>query len=304
MTIARIPWWQRDLPPIDAAASSSMDAALSAAGLDFSVEMRQIAHSAPYGNWCREDKWRAVVRNDTDAALGIVGGRYRPIQHRDALAFVTEICESFDASIDRVWSLGGGARIRVCTRYKRDVDIAGIDQVRPWLLFTASHDGREAVTMQVIPIQMACTNQIPMLRRLGGVHRIVHSPKAQSKLRTAAEAILSADRSMDALGVELERLLQAKIGAEASQALVENAVAASHGSPKAKEDDANSVVSLMKDPLTLPEGAEGTRFAVLHAVTEHYCHVRRYRTRAAQERELTQGRASAICRRTMEMLKA
>ncbi len=300
-------WWQRGLPPVGEKAESSMDKALAAAGLDFNVEMRPVAHSWDKDKWCKSEKVCAVVRDDTETILGMVTGRYHPIQHRDALSFVTEICENFDAAIDRVWSRRGrwgadGSRIIVATSYKRDVDIAGIETVRPWLLFTAGHDGMAGITMQVIPVQMHCLNQLPMLKGRGGVHRVVHSPRANDRFRTVTELILAADRSMDALGLELERLVSQPMSAKESSRVVEQAIAGANGSPKAKEDDALQIVRLMENPMTLPKGAEGTRFAVLHAVTEHYSHIREYRTREAHEREMTNGRAGAICRRTMELL--
>ena len=298
----RTPWWERELPTLKKAATSSVERALKESGLGFDVEMRPIAHFTADGSWEESKKYRAVVRDDTDTPLGVVGMRYHPINHRDALAFVTEICEEYDADIDRCWSLQGGARVRVCVQYKREVDIAGIDAVRPFLLFTAGHDGLESVAMQVIPMQLACTNQIPGLRKLGGKHTIVHSARAQDRLRTATEAIVAADRNMDVLALELEKMVSKKCPAPNAQRIVQQAIGETRGSDKAKEEDAASIIGLMKEPLTLPKGAEGTRFAVLHAVTEHYGHIRTYRTRAAQEREMTIGRSAAVCRRAMELL--
>ena len=306
MTITRAHWWQRDLPPIEPEASGSIDLALASAELDFDVEMRDVFVSDDrHGHahiWA--ERHMGIVRSDTNAILGIVSDRYKLVQHRDALAFVTEICENFDARIDRIWSLSGGAKIRAMIRYKRDVDIAGIDEIRPWLLFTTSHDGTESVAMTVVPTQISCLNQIPMLRRHHGAHRVVHSGHTTERLRSAAEAIVAADRSVDLFSMELEHLLSTPIAGAVADETVERAVCGIRGSGKARDDDVASIRSLMTDRPTLPKGAEDSKFAVLHAVTEHYSHIREYRTRAAHERDMTSARASQVCRRAFELLTA
>ena len=304
MTTTRTHWWQRDMAPIEPEASGSIDKALASAGLDFDVGMRDVYASNDRQGWTWAENHQAIVRNDTEAILGIVSDRYAPVQHREALSFVTEICENFDAEIDRIWSLKGGAKIRAMVSYKRDVDIAGIDTIRPWLLFTTSHDGTESVAMTVVPTQISCLNQIPMLRRHHGAHRIVHSGRTNERLRSATEAIVAADRSLDLLSMELEYLLGEQIDGFSAGDMIEQAVCGFRGSAKAREDDMASIRSLMDTRPTLPKSAEDSKFAVLHAVTEHYSHIREYRSRAAHERDMTNARASQVCRRTFELLTA
>ena len=64
---------------LDAPATS---AEALAAGLDFTVELSPLhtADGTPV-----PDRW-AAVRSDTGGVLGVVGGRYRPIQNRDCFA--------------------------------------------------------------------------------------------------------------------------------------------------------------------------------------------------------------------------
>lgn len=306
---ARELWWHRfdrgghKVP--DAGAKLGIDEALSLAGLDFEVELRKIASPNRKGNWIVDQARRGVVRCDSDRLLGVVGKRYRPVQHREALSFIDEITTGFDARVDCVWGSSDGARIRAAVKYKHDVDIAGADQARPYLLFSTSHDGRGSVKMDVQAVQLSCLNQLPgLVRRADWRWTVHHSTSAKEKLRAAAEAVAQADSHMEALAAELAALASEPIADREAEAVVGRCVRRAVKSESVQERDQAGVMRLLRESPTMPERFRGSRMGVLHAATEYYDFVRPYRTAEAAERSHGTGVAARVRRLALAELQA
>ncbi len=279
--------------------------AIDAAGLGFDVELRKIASPNHKGNWVVDQSRRGVVRTDNDALLGVVGMRYRPVQHREALAFVDEITAGYDADVDCVWGSDDGAKIKAAVRYKHDADIAGTDSLRPYLLFSTSHDGKGSVKMAVQAVQMSCLNQLPgLVNRASWGWTVPHSSTAEQKLRAAAAAIEAADRAAEDLAAELSALAGETLAPDAADLIAERIVSRTVKSESAQRRDIAGISGALRESPTMPERFRGTRMGLLHAVTEYYDHARPYRTAAAAERSHAHGVAAKARRLALAELQA
>ena len=296
-------WWHRHSGPV-LGESPSLVEALEYEGLDFNAEVRPLASQDADGGWTEDSRRFGVVRDDTDELIGVVKQRYCPVQYRDALAFVDDITLGYDAAIDKLWGSPDGARMRLAVQYKHDVDIAGIDTARPYLFFSAGHDGLTSVRMQVSAVQASCLNQLPDIFAQGQGIAVVHSSKSMDRLRVAADVISQADEYMQRLSAEFSALAMEQLSDQRCERIVAQCVHRHVKSAKGREDDVAGILQLASDSPTMPAGFAGTKMGLVHAATEYYDHFRPYRNAAVLRRENLYGRAAQMRKSVFEAVRA
>lgn len=99
----------------------------------------------------------ATYRTDIGQPLGIVKGRYTPVQNVDAFNF-------FDNAIGKdkaIWytagSLGYGERVFVAAKLPDTILVDG-DPVDNYLVIMNSHDGSTGLKIMLTPVRIFCTN--------------------------------------------------------------------------------------------------------------------------------------------------
>ena len=282
----------------------SPDEALADSGLDFEAVLRKTGHVNGKGNWKVDPLHMHCVREDNDVALGVVGTRWRPVQHRDALEVVRSIDEQIDVSVDSVWSAHDGRKAHMVLKWGGAEEWAG-EGVQPYLIWSNSHDGKSSVKLLATAVQLSCTNQLPSLSReaagRGLSASVVHSPSSTKKLEVAAKTIMQVAGWIDAerdraraiaevslTDAEVERFFAGVTKADNRHWLADEAIA--------------SMMTLWSDSETAQ--APKTAWKALHAVTEHYDHVAEYRTPVSRERNLSIGPPARCKRRAAEMALA
>ena len=139
--------------------------AFAMAGADFTVEKRPIAFDRNagtpadfYPNWCGIRSHQAVVRTDTNQALGVVSRTYTPIQNSELLNLFNFLRE--DATINNILVLDGGARIFVTASIDMEAEIRSGDKVRRYLHCYTGHDGGTAMRVFFSDMRVWCCNQL------------------------------------------------------------------------------------------------------------------------------------------------
>ena len=105
----------------------------------------------------------------------------------------------------------GGRKVWLLARLPREFIIAG-ERISPYLVFSNTHDGSGAVRVAVTPIRVCCNNTLNLA--LGTAARsfsMVHTGDIQGKVQEAKETLFMADRYMESLGREFERLRKQRI---------------------------------------------------------------------------------------------
>lgn len=106
----------------------------------------------------------ATFRSDNYKILGVVGNRYEPVQNREAMDFIYQVCKSQmvinpnDVIIQTAGVLGEGERIFV-TAELPTYQIAK-DEMRKYILFTTSHDGSGSIQACFTDIRVVCNNTL------------------------------------------------------------------------------------------------------------------------------------------------
>lgn len=173
-SVREVPWHGEgvilDSPP------RSIDEAIEAAGLDWEVVQRPV-----YAMVSEEGDEELVVepiedyfvnvRTDTNAPLGIVTGRYTPVQNKEAFSFLANVFGS-DLHFETAGALMGGRRVWVMMKLPDWVEVGG-DPIGQYAFISNSHDGKSSVLASMTPIRIVCQNT------LGAAVRIAKGRNAQ-----------------------------------------------------------------------------------------------------------------------------
>jgi phage/plasmid-like protein (TIGR03299 family) len=142
------------------------DGALRMGGLDWDVTLRPVFFGAfdesNMGTGRVPNKF-ATVRGDTEAALGIVGRRYVPVQNATAFRFLTELVTDGAATFETAGALDNGRRVFLSMLLPDDVilDEAGAaDLVKVYILAVNSHDGTSPLSVVITPVRAVCANTV------------------------------------------------------------------------------------------------------------------------------------------------
>lgn len=157
--------------------------------------------------------YKANVRSTDNACLGIVTDRYQIVQNTEAFEFTDAIVgetENGVVTYETAGSLCGGRKIWLLA--KMPVQKVLDDDVEPYMFFSNSHDGSGAIKIGMTPIRIVCNNTLNMA--LAGAKRswsTKHVGDMQSKLEEAKLCLSMADKYMQNLDIEAERLANAKL---------------------------------------------------------------------------------------------
>ena len=138
--------------------------------------------------------YRANIREDTGALLGIVSEDYKVVQNRDAFAFLDQLIGS-ELHFETAGSLHGGRRVWVLARLPEWVEVGG-DQTATYVYVANSHDGTLAVTASVTSVRIVCANTLGWALRKSDrgeaaqrTYRFRHSGDLQLKFAEARQVM-------------------------------------------------------------------------------------------------------------------
>ena len=189
-------------------APTSKDA-LRYAGLDWEVLQTPVYME----NGIEIPNYKANVRSTDNACLGIVTNRYQIVQNTEAFEFTDAIVgetENGVVTYETAGSLCGGRKIWLLA--KMPVQKVLDDDVEPYMFFSNSHDGSGAIKVGMTPIRIVCNNTLNMA--LAGAKRswsTKHVGDMQSKLEEAKLCLQMADKYMQNLDIEADRLANATL---------------------------------------------------------------------------------------------
>lgn len=117
--------------------------------------------------------------------LGIVGGRYTPLQNDEAFSFFNPLVEQKIFSIDAAGSLFGGKRVWILAKFNEEFSLGLEDKVNRYVLLSNSHDGLSAVVAKTGAERVVCYNTLSMNLADGNADRFNIRHTKTVKDRTA-----------------------------------------------------------------------------------------------------------------------
>lgn len=128
---------------------------IKAAGLDWTVSPRDVflaGHDKPVS------AFRALVRDDDEAVLDMVGADWEPIQNWQAFKFFEKWCQTGKLRLETAGALRGGRDVWVLAKAMDGFSLAGGDEVESYVLFDNPHQRGRAALIIPTPIRVVCAN--------------------------------------------------------------------------------------------------------------------------------------------------
>lgn len=148
--------------------------------------------------------------NNTIESLGIVGGRYNPVQNEAAFA-VAPFLEELGAVVETAGAIREGRQVFLSMSlgngFVIDPDGAG-DRVQGYLLLRTSHDGSIAVEAASTYVRVECANTFDLTlgRNAERAYKVRHTATAGDRLAQAQAILLRANGYGQALGELADKL--------------------------------------------------------------------------------------------------
>jgi phage/plasmid-like protein (TIGR03299 family) len=159
----------------------------------------------------------AVVRQDNNNILGVVGQSYTPLQNNKAFEFFDPFIKSGEAMYETAGSLKEGKRIWVLAKMNKDpMVIKGNDIVEKYILLSNSHDGTMAVRAGFTPIRVVCNNTLSMAHSKGtsDLIRIRHGQNVETNVEKVREIMNLANQQFEATAEQYRFLASKQVNSE------------------------------------------------------------------------------------------
>ena len=296
MSVRQVPWHR--LGVVLDERPRTLAAALEASGLTWTVTKEPLygASGQPVPGH------HATVRQDTDQVLGVVSDDYVVVQNEQCFAFLANLLGS-ELVFETAGSLWGGRQVFITAKLPDHITLGG-DEVRPYLVLSASYTGTGAIRAMSTPVRAVCANTVrAALERARAVYRVRHVGDPTSQLHEARAVLgMTVDyyHQFAAFG---DPLALAPMDERAQRSVLARLYpddAALGGRARANRRHAReSVMAIFRHGDTLGN-APGSKWCAWNAIVEFHDHHGRRRTpegawtRAVEDPSGLKGRALAL----------
>ena len=204
MFYVRVPPWHRLGVCVEEALTSKD--ALEKSGLDWTVTQRPIMTST----YDPIPGYKANIRETDNRILGVVTDRYKIVQNHQAFAFVDGLLGE-GVRFETAGSLSEGRKVWMLAKLPNRYTLNG-EEIEPYLVFSNSHDGNGSIKVAMTPVRVVCQNTLNLA--IGNAKRIwstVHVGNLSAKMDEAHNTLLLAEKYMENLGEEFNRLSQVQL---------------------------------------------------------------------------------------------
>ena len=220
--------------------------AIELGGLNYTVEKRPLYAPGWAGTMVEAEGHYGNVRTDTNDILGIVKGRYRIVQNKDAFGFFDTIIDKGEAIFETAGALGKGERIFVTAKLPEDMLVRG-ERVEKYIMLTNSHDGTSTIIAGFTPIRVVCNNTLTAaLKKLDNKVSISHTASAESRLKEASRVMGIASKYMDEVNMTFESMTTRKLSDLEMKYFIEDYIHALEDAYPSKQ-----IYSNLSDTLTI-----------------------------------------------------
>lgn len=243
--------------------------AIVAAGLDWTVELREVYTLGANDRKVLVPGHFSVCRNTDDRVLGLVKSRYTPFQNAEAFEFADSLVDSDEAKYDTAGSLRGGRVVFLSMEVPGHILVGGEDKHDMYIMLRTSHDGTTAIGVYVVIIRPVCMNTVT-LGISTAKHRwsMPHVSTIHGKVQEARETLQLSFEYRDAFAKAAEQLMLTKITDDQAVGILTEVLPAR---PKTDE----KIDEIMECLRTSERnGYHGTGWGLVNALTEYHQHWR------------------------------
>lgn len=264
LSVREVPWHGLGTI-IDEAVSSAQ--ALELAGLNWTVRQEPVIYKG------QDSGYKMNIRSTDDKVLGVVGGRYKPVQNADAFAFTDELIGGGDVVYETAGSLSTGRRVWMLAKMP-DTRILD-DVVEPYLCLTNSHDGFGSLKVCMTPIRVVCQNTLNLaLQKASRTWNVRHTGNIEGKMKEAQHTLGLASKYMEALAEEAEALYDIKIAPKDFKELTQTLFPITDEMSRRKEEAQYLLQCQLKKAWEMDDlgNIKGTGWGFMNAISDMATH--------------------------------
>ena len=291
-------------------AKQSLEVWQKQAGMDWQIEETPVRFmSDAIGNLGTIHSFpeqKVLYRSDTKKGLSVVSQRYQIVQPREVLEFYRDLTEISGYELETAGVLKEGRKFWALARTGQSSTLKGNDVVHGYLLLATSCDGTLATTATPTTIRVVCNNTLSIA--VNGASQAIKVPHSTRFDPQAVKQQLGvAVAQWDAFMYRMRTLAERKVKShEAMNYFLRVLCDAQPGSADmsvlANERALNKVQSLYdgNGRGSSLDGAKGTAWGLLCAVTEYVDHERRAKSNEYRMDSAWFGQGATIKQRALD----
>lgn len=185
---------------------STFESAMRKAKLDWNVSLEDMfVYANPIDDQIHVPNKKAVLRDDNESVLGVVGSQYMPVQNIEAFQFMDNLVDDSQAQYESAGYFNDGKTVWILMKLDKTLDTK--NTIDPYLLLVNTHDGSGALKVLMTPIRISCENTIRMaIRKANNVFSLRHTQSIKGKINQAREVLGFADKYFKAFTDEVNDL--------------------------------------------------------------------------------------------------
>jgi phage/plasmid-like protein (TIGR03299 family) len=274
--------------------------AIELGGLNYTVEKRPLYAPGWAGTMVEAEGHYGNVRTDTNDILGIVKGRYRIVQNKDAFGFFDTIIDKGEAIFETAGALGKGERIFVTAKLPEDMLVRG-ERVEKYIMLTNSHDGTSTIIAGFTPIRVVCNNTLTAaLKKLDNKVSISHTASAESRLKEASRVMGIASKYMDEVNMTFESMTTRKLSDLEMKYFIETVMKTSMKEDKSDKEASTRMKNLVDQvysfaithPTQTTEAAYRTLWGAYNGISGYYNFLKDYKNADQKMKDMNYGYAN------------
>ena len=264
----------------------------------------------------------AIVRDDDNSPLGIVGKDYKPFQNDSLFDFMETFCKATGAKMETAGSLRNG-KIVWALSTAGTVEHVENDPIEQYFLFKNSFDGSTNLQICFTNVRVVCNNTLTAaLRNAKNMWAIRHTSNLHEQVELAKQAFTGQKHNAQELGAIMRRMASMPVtGDELKNLVAEIVRGEAIDAEDVLEERANTELEKMINGLTRHQekitdkilelhesgagadipGVRGTLYGVLNAFTEYADH---YKTIRPGERSMEEARFESLMMGSAQAFKA
>lgn len=158
-------------------------------------------------------------RSDDKSILGVIGGRYMPMQNSELCKEFLQACEGFNLTHITGHSVDGGRKVVLKARIG-DIQI-GKDTVHRYITVSNTHDGTSQVKLGIFNKVLVCSNGMMREMNHKELAKVKHTTNAGEKMNWYIRNIPQVLKMEEEMMKNYQRLADVPVNAKHLQKLIE-----------------------------------------------------------------------------------
>lgn len=132
------------------------------AGLNFTINMADVQFATNKGVAGEFQARKVLYRDDTGAALSVVGSKYKVVQPLEVLEFFRDLTIEHGWQLDTAGVLFSGCKYWALARTGQETRVMGQDLLQDFVLLASSCDGTLRTVAKRTSVRVVCNNTLSM----------------------------------------------------------------------------------------------------------------------------------------------